>query len=139
MGINVMVSAQAFLNVRFAMSQGLNGFYYCSRCPIYKTLQINVPLDVVWHFAIWGGFTCSELGGFVLIQGGNSPQKVGIGDFCSDCDNLVGNKKEPLVLVYTKGFQNVVCYFIILSRSFLLMTDFKFRQIRACPQLPQYF
>lgn len=139
MGINVMVFAQAFLSVRFAISQGLNGFHYCSRCPIYRTLQINAPLGVVCHFAIQGGFACSELGGFVLNQGGNSPQKVGIGDFCSDCDNLVENKKEPLVLIRTKGFQNVVCYFMILSRSFLLMTDFKFRQIRACPQLPQYF
>ena len=139
MGINVMVFAQAFLSVRFATSQVLNGFHYCFKCPIYVVLQIITPLDVVRYFVIQGGFACSELGGFVLNQGGNNPQKVGIGDFCSDCDNLIENKKEPLVLVYTKGFQNIVCYFMILSRSFLLMTDFKFLQIRACPQLPQYF
>ncbi len=30
-----------------------------------------------------------------------------IGEFYSECDNLVGNKKEPLVLCVTKEFKNV--------------------------------
>ena len=30
-----------------------------------------------------------------------------IGEFCSEYDNLVENKKEPLVLCVTKGFKNV--------------------------------
>ena len=29
-----------------------------------------------------------------------------IGEFYSECDNLVENKKEPLVLCVTKGFKN---------------------------------
>ena len=32
---------------------------------------------------------------------------MGIGDFCSECNNLVENKKEPLVLCVTKGVKNV--------------------------------
>ena len=44
---------------------------------------------------------------------------MGTGDFCSECDNLIENKKEPLILCVTKGFQNVVVSLYDFVKVFL--------------------
>ena len=42
-----------------------------------------------------------------------------IGEFCSEYDNLVENKKEPLIFCVTKGFKNMVISLYDFVKVFL--------------------